>query len=81
MAKVEPPQATQAEAPKSTPAPSVPPALGLSNTPFRQGTMLGGRPAPEKAPVPVYDPWAAPKSGQTDGVQIVKPGAKFKLGG
>lgn len=55
----------------------------LRNTPFRQGAMIAGREPPKtdtKQPAPVYDPWAPTKPRQTDGVQIVKPGAKIKLG-
>lgn len=78
----EPEPAVQAQPEASTrTASSVPPALGLVNTPFKQGVMLGGRPVPERSPAPVYDPWAAPQPSQTAGVQIVKPGAKVKLGG
>lgn len=55
------------------------PAPLLRNTPFKQGQMLKGAPSPVS--IPVHDPWAAPKVSQTEGVRVVKSGAKIKLGG
>jgi hypothetical protein len=77
------------QAPPPLPAPTVEPAppapapaqAALVNTPFKQGTMLGGRQAPKTTPAPVYDPWAGPAPSQSSGDKIVKPGAKVRLGG
>lgn len=71
-----PPEAKAEETP-ATPS-ATPPAR---NTPFRQGQMIAGANAPAPKTNPVYDPWAAPKPSQADGLQVVKPGARIKLGG
>lgn len=47
------------------------------NTPVKSGQMIGGRPPQPSSPV--SDPWAA-KPAAAAGDNVVKPGAKIKLG-
>lgn len=46
------------------------------NTPNQQGRMLGGHKPPERP----ADPWEV-KPKETQGLQVVKPGARIKLSG
>lgn len=46
----------------------------LMNTQVQQGRMIGGR-----KPEPPRDPWEV-KTQETQGLQVVKPGARIKLG-
>lgn len=51
----------------------------MGNTPKVSGLMIGGGPVPNPARTPVYDdPWAVPATPKP---QVVKPGAKIKMGG
>lgn len=65
--------------PQPEPPPSVVPVQVPANTPFKQGQMLGQQQhVKQKSP---RDSWDVPKAPETDGLKVVKPGAKIKLGG
>jgi hypothetical protein len=61
-------------APQPTPEPLVSPMP--MNTPNRTNAMVG----PAKLPVPVADPWEPKRPSVSEG-QVVKPGAKIRMGG
>jgi len=77
----EPPPESMDSAPDTQPVPSTIPAPpGLMNTPTRSKMMLGGKKVDTKPSQPVFDQWEPMKGGETDGLQVVKPGAKIRLG-
>lgn len=71
----------QAEPSRLEPLPMRP----LLNTPFAQGAMIGGAPAPAPSTAKPVDPWASvmpPASGPVlEAVPVVKTGARIKIGG
>lgn len=78
VVEVPPTTSVVSTTPEPSPSPSVVPvATQLMNTSTQPGRMLGGR---KLKPKDDADPWAV-KPQETQGLQVVKPGARIKIGG
>lgn len=71
----DPPEAPSGEEPTVAPQEKSP--QRFINTPARTGVMVGGKTRPE--PAPKRDPWAPPKAQETEGVEVVQPGARIRF--